>query len=175
MTEAGRAVQTLQATEAVRDATVSGKKVKRARRSSSIRTMGCSPRTPTPTGGARGARPAERRYSVLTIYYGDGATLADAVVDGEHAVPVAQPQRREHRDGVVRGEQPIVRIEDDSSPFLPLTGVRIPHRLRRLDQSGLPTHPTSSSGGSRWPPRRTPPSELHHGRMPLGTVRVGTT
>jgi DAK2 domain fusion protein YloV len=79
MTEAGRAVQTLQATEAVRDATVSGKKVKKGQ------TIVLDPDDgllAADTDAHRAVLSAVGRlsdgYSVLTIYYGDGATLADA-------------------------------------------------------------------------------------------------
>ena len=67
MTEAGRAIQTLQATEAVRDATVSGKKVKKGQ------TIVLDPDdgllaadTDPASGGARGAGPLSDGYSVLT-------------------------------------------------------------------------------------------------------------
>ena len=79
MTEAGRAIQTLQATEAVRDATVSGKKVKKGQ------TIVLDPDDgllAADTDPHRAVLAALARlsdgYSVLTIYYGDGATLADA-------------------------------------------------------------------------------------------------
>ena len=79
MAEAGRAIQTLQATEAVRDATVSGKKVKKGQ------TIVLDPDDgllAADTDPHRAVLAALARlsdgYSVLTIYYGDGATLADA-------------------------------------------------------------------------------------------------
>ena len=101
MTAAGRAVQTLQVTEAVRDATVSGKKVKKGQ------TIVLDPddglrrgRTPTAIGRCSRRSPAERRVSSCSrIYYGDGATLADAEALARQigdAHPAIEEERRPH-------------------------------------------------------------------------------
>ena len=79
MLEAARAVQTLQVTEAVRDARVSGHKVKRGQ------TMALDPddgllaaggdRQQTVLAGVAALQPG---FELLTIYYGEGADLAEA-------------------------------------------------------------------------------------------------
>ncbi len=79
MTEAGRAVQTLQVTEAVRDAKVDGRKVKRGH------TLVLDPddglvaadadRERSVLVGIDALRPG---YELLTLYYGEGVDLAAA-------------------------------------------------------------------------------------------------
>jgi hypothetical protein len=79
MTEAGRAVQTLQVTEAVRDAKVDGRKVRRGH------TLVLDPddglvaadpdRERSVLAGIDALRPG---YELLTLYYGDGVDLAVA-------------------------------------------------------------------------------------------------
>ena len=80
MTEAARAIQTVVVTEAVRDATIGGKKVKRGQ------TIALDPddgldrrRTTTPR---RRCSPRWRRscpgFELVTLFYGDGADLAEA-------------------------------------------------------------------------------------------------
>ena len=79
MTEAGRAVQTLQVTEAVRDARVDGRKVKRGH------TLVLDPddglvatdpdRERAVLAGIDALRPG---YELLTLYYGEGVDLAAA-------------------------------------------------------------------------------------------------
>ena len=78
MTEAGRAIQTLQVTEAVRDATIGRKKVKRGQ------TIVLDPddglvasgndRSKVVLAGIAALKPG---YELVTLYYGDGADLAD--------------------------------------------------------------------------------------------------
>ncbi len=79
MTEAGRAIQTLQVTDAVRDATIGRKKVKRGQ------TIVLDPddglvasgndRSKAVLAGMAALKPG---YELVTLYYGDGADLADA-------------------------------------------------------------------------------------------------
>ena len=79
MTEAGRAVQTLSVTEAVRDAKIGGRKVKRGQ------TIVLDPdhglvavdkdRERAVMAGLAALRPG---FELLTVYYGDGADLAEA-------------------------------------------------------------------------------------------------
>jgi hypothetical protein len=79
MLEAARAVQTLQVTEAVRDARVSGRKVKRGQ------TIALDPddgllaaggdRQQTVLAGVAALQPG---FELLTIYYGEGTDLAEA-------------------------------------------------------------------------------------------------
>jgi DAK2 domain fusion protein YloV len=102
MTEAGRAVQTLQVTEAVRDARVDGRKVKRGH------TLVLDPddglvasdpdRERAILAGIDALRPG---YELLTLYYGEGVDLAAAEEvarrSGEH-VPDVEVE-------VVRGGQ----------------------------------------------------------------------
>jgi len=79
MTEAGRAVQTLAVTEAVRDATIGGRKVKRGQ------TMALDPddglvaangdRDKAVLAAVKALKPG---FELLTLFYGDGADLAEA-------------------------------------------------------------------------------------------------
>ncbi len=79
MTEAGRSVQTLSVTEAVRDAKIGGRKVKRGQ------TIVLDPddglvavnkdRERAVLAGVAALKPG---YELLTVYYGDGADLAEA-------------------------------------------------------------------------------------------------
>jgi len=79
MTEASRAVQTMQVTDAVRDATVSGRKVKKGQTivldpDDGLLAADGDPNRAVLTGLAR----LEPGYGLLTIYYGEDATLDDA-------------------------------------------------------------------------------------------------
>jgi len=79
MTEAARTVQTLAVTEAVRDATIGGRKVKRGQ------TMALDPddglvaaggdREKTVVAAVAALTPG---FELLTLFYGDGADLAEA-------------------------------------------------------------------------------------------------
>lgn len=79
MTEAGRAIQTLVVTEAVRDATIGGRKVKHGQ------TIALDPddglvaaggdRDKTVLAAVAALRPG---FELLTLFYGDGADLAEA-------------------------------------------------------------------------------------------------
>ena len=79
MTEAGRSVQTLVVTDAVRDATIGGRKVKRGQ------TIVLDPddglvavnarRDKAVLAAMETLRPG---YELVTLFYGDGADLADA-------------------------------------------------------------------------------------------------
>ena len=79
MTDAGRAVQTMQVTEAVRDATVSGRKVKKGQ------AIVLDPDDGLLAADADSHRAVltalgrlDPGYGLLTIYYGEDATLDDA-------------------------------------------------------------------------------------------------
>ncbi len=79
MTEAGRAIQTLVVTEAVRDATIGGRKVKRGQ------TIALDPDDGlVASGGDRDTAVLAAiaaltpGYELLTLFYGDGADLAEA-------------------------------------------------------------------------------------------------
>ena len=79
MTEAGRSIQTLVVTEAVRDATIGGRKVKRGQ------TIALDPDDGlVASGGDRDAAVLAAvaaltpGYELLTLFYGDGADLAEA-------------------------------------------------------------------------------------------------
>jgi len=79
MLEAGRAIQTLLVTEAVRDAVVSGRKVRRGQ------TMALDPDDGLLAAGEdrdrtvlAGIAALEPGFSLVTLWYGDGADLADA-------------------------------------------------------------------------------------------------
>ncbi len=79
MTEAGRAIQTLAVTEAVRDATIGGKKVKRGQ------TIALDPDDGLVAGGKdrdrvvlQAVRALKPGFELVTVYYGDGSDLAEA-------------------------------------------------------------------------------------------------
>ncbi len=79
MLEAGRAIQTLLVTEAVRDAVISGRKVRRGQ------TMALDPDDGLLAAGddhgravLAGIAALEPGFSLVTLWYGDGADLADA-------------------------------------------------------------------------------------------------
>ena len=79
MTEAGRDIQTMQATEAVRDATVSGHKVKKGQ----VIVLDPDDGLLAVDNDAERAILAavgrlEPGFSLITIYYGEGASLAEA-------------------------------------------------------------------------------------------------
>jgi len=77
MTTAGRAIQTLSVTTAVRDATIGGKKVRKGQ------TIVLDPddglvavADDAPTAVLAGIRALEPGFELLTVYYGEGADLA---------------------------------------------------------------------------------------------------
>jgi fatty acid kinase len=79
MTAAGRAIQTLAVTEAVRDATIGGKKVKRGQ------TIALDPDDGLVAAGKDRDRAVLQAvgalkpgFELVTVYYGDGADLAEA-------------------------------------------------------------------------------------------------
>jgi uncharacterized protein len=79
MTEAGRAIQTLAVTEAVRDATIGNKKVKRGQ------TIALDPDDGLVAAGKdrdravlQAVRALKPGFELVTVYYGDGADLAEA-------------------------------------------------------------------------------------------------
>ena len=79
MTEAGRAIQTMQVTEAIRDATVSGRKVKKGQTivldpDDGLLAVDNDPQKAVLAGLAK----LDQGYGLLTIYYGETATLDDA-------------------------------------------------------------------------------------------------
>src|SRR5262249_39099498 len=79
MTEASREIQTLQVTEAVRDATVSGRKVRKGQAivldpDDGLLAVDNDPQRAVLAGLDR----LEAGYGCLTIYYGESATLDEA-------------------------------------------------------------------------------------------------
>jgi DAK2 domain fusion protein YloV len=79
MTEASRAVQTMQVTDAVRDATVSGRKVRKGQvivldPDDGLLAVDADAQRAVLAGIAR----LEPGFGLLTVYYGDGATLDEA-------------------------------------------------------------------------------------------------
>ncbi|MDQ2965767.1 MAG: DAK2 domain-containing protein [Chloroflexota bacterium] len=79
MTAAGRAIQTLAVTEAVRDATIGGRKVKRGQ------TIALDPDDGLVAAGndrdkavLQAIRALKPGFELVTVYYGDGADLAEA-------------------------------------------------------------------------------------------------
>jgi uncharacterized protein len=100
MTEAARAVQTLVVTEAVRDATIGGRKVKRGQ------TIALDPddglvavdrdRSRCVTQAVRSLTPG---FELLTLFYGDGADLAEAEAMARTVGSVATGAEVEVRHG----------------------------------------------------------------------------
>jgi len=79
MTEASRALQTLQVTEAVRDATVSGHKVRKGQTIVLDPDDGLVAVDNDPTRAVLAAiGRLEPGFAVVTIFYGEGATLDEA-------------------------------------------------------------------------------------------------
>jgi dihydroxyacetone kinase-like predicted kinase len=79
MTEAGRAIQTMQVTEAIRDATVSGRKVKKGQAivldpDDGLLAVDNDPHKAVLTGLSR----LQPGFGLLTVYYGETATLDEA-------------------------------------------------------------------------------------------------
>jgi hypothetical protein len=79
MTDAARAIQSLVVTEAVRDATIGGKKVKRGQTIALDPDDGLIAVDGDPSKAVLAAIAAlQPGYELLTIFYGDGADLAEA-------------------------------------------------------------------------------------------------
>jgi DAK2 domain fusion protein YloV len=77
MTTAGRAIQSLSVTEAVRDATIGGRKVKLGQTIALDPDDGLVAVDDDPTEAVLSAiRSLTRGYELITLYYGDGADLA---------------------------------------------------------------------------------------------------
>ena len=78
MTEAGRGIQTVVVTEAVRDATIGGRRSSTARPSRSTRTTASWRSTTTAEQCVLAAMTSlPPGYELVTIFYGDGADLAE--------------------------------------------------------------------------------------------------
>jgi len=100
MTEAGRAIQTLVVTEAVRDATIGGRKVRRGQ------TIALDPddglvaaggdRDKTVLAAVAALAPG---FELLTLFYGDGADLAEAETMARRIGTVARGVEVEVRHG----------------------------------------------------------------------------
>ena len=79
MTRAGRAVQTLAVTEAVRDATIGGRKVRHGQTIALDPDDGLVAVDSDPSRAVlAGVGALEPGFELLTVYYGDGADLAEA-------------------------------------------------------------------------------------------------
>jgi DAK2 domain fusion protein YloV len=106
MTAAGRAIQSISVTEAVRDATIGGRKVKRGQTIALDPDDGLVAVADDPTAAVLDAvRAFERGFELITLYYGDGADLAstEALARRIHdVVPGAEVE-------VVHGGQPHYR------------------------------------------------------------------
>ena len=106
MTAAGRAVQTLAVTEAVRDATIGGKKVKQGQTivldpDDGLMAAG-NDRDKAVLAGIRALQPG---YELLTVYYGANAELAEAEAIARRIGETADGAEVE----VVHGGQPYYR------------------------------------------------------------------
>ncbi len=106
MTLAGRGVQTLQVTDAIRDASVGGRKVKKGQTivldpDDGLRAVD-SDRTKAILAALDGLEPG---FELLTIYYGDGADLEDA----EHLARRLGEWRPGVEIEVIHGGQPHYR------------------------------------------------------------------
>jgi len=77
MTAAGRAIQSLSVTEAVRDATIGGRKVKKAQTIALDPDDGLVAVDDDPTAAVLAAiRLLKPGFELITLYYGEGADLA---------------------------------------------------------------------------------------------------
>ncbi len=106
MTAAGRAVQTLAVTEAVRDATIGGKKVKQGQTivldpDDGLMAAG-NDRDKAVLAGVKALQPG---YELLTVYYGTNAELAEAEAIARRIGETAEGAEVE----VVHGGQPYYR------------------------------------------------------------------
>ena len=100
MTEAGRAIQTLVVTEAVRDATIGGRKVRRGQ------TIALDPDDGLVAAGGDRAKTVLAAvaalapgFELLTLFYGDGADLAEAETMARRIGTVARGVEVEVRHG----------------------------------------------------------------------------
>jgi hypothetical protein len=78
MTAAGRGLATVQVTEAVRDAKIGGRRSGRARRSRSTRRRARRGRRRPRSRGPEGGRGVPGGVELVTLYYGEDATLLEA-------------------------------------------------------------------------------------------------
>ncbi len=106
MTAAGRAIQSLSVTEAVRDATIGGRKVKRGQTIALDPDDGLVAVDDDPTEAVLGAiKTLTRGYELITLYYGDGADLASTEALARRIHDLATGAEVE----VVHGGQPYYR------------------------------------------------------------------
>ena len=106
MTAAGRAIQSLSVTEAVRDATIGGRKVKLGQTIALDPDDGLVAVDDDPTEAVLSAiRSLTRGYELITLYYGDGADLASTEALARRIHEVATGAEVE----VVHGGQPHYR------------------------------------------------------------------
>jgi fatty acid kinase len=106
MTAAGRAIQSLSVTEAVRDATIGGRKVRKGQTIALDPDDGLVAVDDDPTGAVLAAIGSLRRgYELITLYYGDGADLASTEALARRIHDVSSGAEIE----VVHGGQPYYR------------------------------------------------------------------
>jgi fatty acid kinase len=106
MTAAGRAIQSLSVTEAVRDATIGGRKVRKGQTIALDPDDGLVAVDDDPTGAVLAAIGSLRRgYELITLYYGDGADLASTEALARRIHDVSTGAEIE----VVHGGQPYYR------------------------------------------------------------------
>jgi DAK2 domain fusion protein YloV len=106
MTSAGRGIQSLSVTEAVRDATIGGRKVKKGQTIALDPDDGLVAVDDDPTEAVLAAvRSLTRGYELITLYYGDGADLASTETLARRIHDIATGAEIE----VVHGGQPHYR------------------------------------------------------------------
>jgi DAK2 domain fusion protein YloV len=106
MTTAGRAIQSISVTEAVRDATIGGRRVKRGQTIALDPDDGLVAVDDDPTECVVAAvRTLERGFELITLYYGDGTDLASTEALARRIHDVAPTAEVE----VVHGGQPHYR------------------------------------------------------------------
>ena len=106
MTAAGRGIQSLSVTEAVRDATIGGRKVRRGQTIALDPDDGLVAVADDPADAViDGVRSLHEGYELITLYYGDGADLASAEALARRIHEIASGAEVE----VVHGGQPYYR------------------------------------------------------------------
>ena len=177
MTEAGRAIQTMQVTEAIRDATVSGRKVKKGQTivldpDDGLLAVDNDPQKAVLAGLGR----LEPGFGLLTIYYGETATLDEAETlarkvretapgrgrRGGPRRPAALPVPRLRRVSAERRRSAPASGSRSLKPKVVAGGAGDPRRAPRV-----PGRPVRDPAGRGPAAGRAPAGRRHRARPPV--------